>query len=112
MEERRRFILNQAVEEFGVEKQTDLAIEEMGELIVAINHYRRGRCQIDAVQEEVADVRIAMDQLAMIYGEKEVPAIEAKKLDRLKERVVNHIKIRESYERVREKRSNRPEKGC
>ena len=83
----RQYILERAMEKWGCQAQTDHAIEEMGELIVAINHHRRGRVKIDAVQEEIADVKIALDQLAMIYGESGVAAFEEAKLNRLEDRV-------------------------
>lgn len=76
---------------YGNEKQTELAIEEMGELLVAINHHKRGRVDVSAVQEEIADVKIAMDQLAMIYGEEGVSEFEKKKLARLKDRITKHL---------------------
>lgn len=80
-------ILSEAICEWGIEAQTDLAIEEMGELIVAINHYRRGRVGIDSVQEEIADVMIAMKQLAMIYGEIGVDKFIKQKTQRLEQRL-------------------------
>jgi len=76
---------------YGNAAQIELAIEEMGELLVAINHYRRARCSVEAVQEEIADVKIAMDQLAMIYGEEGVSEFEKKKLERLKGRIIKHL---------------------
>lgn len=76
---------------YGNEKQTEMAIEEMGELLVAINHHKRGRVDASAVQEEIADVKIAMDQLAMIYGEEGVSEFEKKKLERLNGRIIKHL---------------------
>lgn len=80
-------ILSKAISEYGNEAQINLAIEEMGELIVAINHYRRGRVGIDAVQEEIADVVISMRQLAMIYGERGVNKFIEQKTQRLEQRL-------------------------
>ena len=82
-----RQILSKAISEWGIEAQTNLAIEEMGELIVAINHHRRGRVGMDAVQEEIADVMIAMKQLAMIYGELGVDKFIEQKTQRLEQRL-------------------------
>lgn len=84
-----RQILSKAISEWGIEAQTNLAIEEMGELIVAINHYRRGRAGIAAVQEEIADVIIAMSQLAMINGEEDVQKFIEEKTERLEQRLTN-----------------------
>ena len=83
-------LLQKAISVYGAVAQTDMAIEEMGELIVAINHYRRGRVGMDAVKEEIADVMIAMKQLAMIYGEAGVEIFIEKKMQRLEQRLTIH----------------------
>ena len=83
-------LLQKAISVYGAVAQTDMAIEEMGELIVAINHYRRGRVGMDAVKEEIADVMIAMKQLAMIYGEAGVEIFIEKKMHRLEQRLTIH----------------------
>ena len=80
-------ILEKAISKYGIDAQTNLAIEEIGELIVAINHYRRGRVGMEAVQEEIADVMIAMRQLAMIYGKEGVSDFIKRKIERLEKRV-------------------------
>lgn len=94
MEYKRQNILGNALMLYGNAAQIELAIEEMGELLVAINHYRRARCSVEAVQEEIADVKIAMDQLAMIYGENDVAKYEKQKLERLEKRII--IRLQES----------------
>lgn len=80
-----------AVKVFGREKQVEMAIEEMGELLVAINQHKRGRVSVEAVQEEIADVKIMVEQLAIIYGENGVSNFETKKGKRLEERIVKHL---------------------
>lgn len=91
MEYSRKSTLNNALLLWGDEKQTALAIEEMGELLVAMNHHKRGRVGVEAVQEKIADVKIAMDQLAIIYGEDGVNSFEEKKLARLNDRIIKHL---------------------
>lgn len=91
MEYERKKILQNALLLYGQDHQVELAIEEMGELLVAMNHCKRGRVGVEAVQEEIADVKIAMDQLAIIYGEDGVNNFETKKLARLKDRIVKHL---------------------
>ena len=91
MEYKRQNILGNALMLYGNAAQIEMAIEEMGELLVAINHYRRARCSVEAVQEEIADVKIAMDQLAMIYGENDVINFEKKKLTRLEKRIEKRL---------------------
>lgn len=83
--------LENAIKVYGRDKQTDMAIEEMGELLVAINQQKRGRVSVEAVQEEIADVKIMVEQLAIIFGENGVSSFEAKKVARLKERIIKHL---------------------
>ena len=83
--------LQNAIKVYGRDKQTEMAIEEMGELLVAINQQKRGRISVEAVQEEIADVKIMVEQLAIIYGENGVSNFETKKVARLKERIIKHL---------------------
>lgn len=55
-----------AVDTFGKEKQINMAVEEMAELMVALNHWRRGRATKDEVLEEIADSYIMLLQLSII----------------------------------------------
>ena len=59
-------ICKRAVDTYGKESQINQAFEEMGELIVAINHWRRGRATKADVFSEIADVIIMCDQLCYI----------------------------------------------
>lgn len=104
MEYERLYTLGNALMLWGYDAQVDMAIEEMGELLVAINHHKRGRVDVSAVQEEIADVKIAVDQLAMIYGEEGVSEFEKKKLERLKGRILKHL--RTSLGLTKEKKSD------
>ena len=65
-------IYQKAVEQYGVEPQTKMAIEEMAELTNALMKFARGRVTVDDIVEEIADVTIMMQQLAYIYGRKNV----------------------------------------
>lgn len=65
-------IYKQAVETYGVESQTRMAIEEMAELTNALMKLARGRVTIPDVVEEIADVKIMMEQLAIIFGQADV----------------------------------------
>lgn len=55
-----------AVDTFGKDCQINMATEELAELIVAINHWRRERVGKDAVIEEIADCYIMLLQLTYI----------------------------------------------
>lgn len=77
-QEREGRILEAAVETWGAEAQIIVAIEEMSELIKALTKYLRyyhvpGKVdceQIEAdVREEMADVSIMLNQLALIFGD-------------------------------------------
>lgn len=87
----REKILHNAIYVYGQEKQIDMAVEEVGELLAAINRCKRGRVGVSAVQEEIADVKIVIDQLAIIFGESDVYNFEKLKLARLKERISKHL---------------------
>jgi len=71
----------------GDRELIDHAIEEMGELIVAINHYRRGRVEVGAVQEEIADVMLAMKELQQIYGAGKTADIYLAKCEKFKRKI-------------------------
>lgn len=103
MEYGRKTILQNALLLYGQNKQAEMAIEEMGELLVAMNHRKRGRVGVEAVQEEIADVKIAMDQLAIIYGEDGVSEFEKKKLARLKDRIIKDLKKKYQKKRKMDK---------
>lgn len=77
-----------AEDKWGRTSQVAIAIEEMAELTVALTQqFFRGRHANAAVIEEIADVLIVCEQLALMYGEREVQTVIDKKLDRLKQRV-------------------------
>lgn len=59
-------ICKRAVDTYGKESQINQAFEEMGELVVAINHWRRGKATKADVFSEIADVVIMCDQLCYI----------------------------------------------
>jgi hypothetical protein len=48
---------------YGMVNQLRQLQEECGELIVAVNHYLRGRCSEAKILEEVADVQIMLNQV-------------------------------------------------
>ena len=84
MDSVRKDILTKTVRHFGHGKQRDKAIEELSELIRAL-----ARCDdAENIAEEMADVRIMLDQLELIFGNgQKVAQWEIKKLRRLARRV-------------------------
>jgi phosphoribosyl-ATP pyrophosphohydrolase len=73
------------VSNWGIRDQQDMAQEECGELIVAINHERRGRVPSEKVLEEIADVIFMCDELMYIYGFEDAELARAlrTKIDRI-----------------------------
>ena len=94
--EREGRILEGAVAKWGPDLQTDVAIEEMCELIQAIAKYRRALAGFkwydqalepvrQHIREEMADVSIMLRQLELIYGG--YADEEIRKLERLERRL-------------------------
>lgn len=83
------------IEAHGEEHQLNLLIEEMAELIQAINKYRRYGKKSDLVHiaEETADVKIMLEQLELIFEPYDFCKIEDdwrnSKLKRLEARLKN-----------------------
>jgi NTP pyrophosphatase (non-canonical NTP hydrolase) len=76
-----------AVDVWGEQKQIDVAIEECSELIAALIHYRRNRTSSEFVAEEIADVVIMMQQMALIFNLTNVNSSLARKMERLSKRL-------------------------
>lgn len=88
-------ILDKAVEKYGA-RQLDQAQEELAELIVAISKYKRAVANGDDTKkvivdviEEIADVKIMIQQVMMLLDieEIEVKNVEISKLNRLDRRL-------------------------
>lgn len=75
-----RSIYEKAILNFGIENQKNMLIEEMAELIQAIQKDRRN---LDHnIQEEIADVQIVLDQIKLLYpGWKSWEQIKLKRLN-------------------------------
>lgn len=80
----RRVILKAAISYYGSANQITKAIEELSELIRAL-----ARCNdVDNIAEEMADVRIMLDQLEIMFDNHDrVREIEYEKLTRLRDRI-------------------------
>ena len=80
MDSVRKQILSATIRHFGPGQQNFKAIEELGELIRALARHD----DMDNIAEEMADVRIMLDQLEIMFGNHEaVKGWELKKLRRL-----------------------------
>ena len=74
-------IYKRAFEKWGMYAQLDQTIEEMAELTIAINKYKRyflgdkaltNQEILDNLYEELADVRICLEQMEYIFGKENV----------------------------------------
>jgi len=84
-------LLQRAMDTWGVDAQMDMVVEECAELIMAIQHYKRNRVDINKIGEEMADVKIMIDQFHTIDALSNTIHIkEMEKLTRLKERLDAH----------------------
>lgn len=76
-----------AIMAFGAVGQIDMLHEEVGELLSALNKYKRGRATVEEVVTEIADVQIMCEQMAFIFGPEAVAAEKERKLVRLQQRI-------------------------
>lgn len=83
--------LDEATRVFGREQRLQQMQEECAELIVAISHCMRGRCDEERVIDELADVALVVSNLARIYG----PERFANALDRSHARLRSAIRVAE-----------------
>lgn len=85
-------ILLQAIATYGENEQSRIAMEELAELIRAINKYHRAKTDEHRQNliEEMADVYIMLRQISIMYdisGEKEIEPVIHEKIARLRERL-------------------------
>ncbi len=91
--------LKRAIEHYGPQNQINQSIEELAELVVAINKYLRYPDDIEAKQhvtEEIADVLIMIDQLKIILDiqDYEINCYRDYKTQRLERRMEDERGIR------------------
>ena len=66
--EDRKKVYQAALNKWGVDLQTMMAVEEMSELTKEICKIKRGKMDMNALADEIADVTIMLEQLREIYG--------------------------------------------
>lgn len=84
-EDRRTF--DRAVETWGIDAQAQMAEEEAAEFIVASKHWKRGKASPMDVVDELADLRIMVEQLTEFIGREIVEEHVQVKMNRLRERL-------------------------
>ena len=88
-----RKILRKAIDTYGTEAQMMQCIEEMAELIQAINKYFRANTNEEmakayiSVIEEISDGQIMLEQMRLLFGDKAVDEQIKAKLGRLEKRL-------------------------
>lgn len=86
--EERKATYRVALRKWGVAAQTMMAIEEMSELTKEICKLGRGKCDMESLADEIADVTIMLEQLRLIYDlDDRVCAHMAEKIRRLQGRL-------------------------
>lgn len=81
-------LLTEVIEFYGADMQLNICIEEMSELIKELCKAKRGNPDMNHIAEEMADVKIIMEQLSLIYNNAEdVSKWYQKKIDRLDKRL-------------------------
>lgn len=77
-----------ALSTYGAEPQTLIMMEEMAELQKELCKHARGRENRAQIAEEIADVQIVLEQMAMLHDcAGLVEYYKAQKLERLEERL-------------------------
>lgn len=82
---REQNIYEQAIAKWGEKLQLIVAIEELSELQKAICKYLRG--SMINVEEEIADVKIVIRQLEIMFDKVKINGWENAKLKRLEQRI-------------------------
>lgn len=88
-------LLEQAIQQWGVEAQTEMIQEECIELALAIQKLKRRRGdnmqKLEAVIDEIADVKIMIKQAEKIFDKEAIDKRVVFKMNRLKERLLEGI---------------------
>lgn len=86
--EERKQTYAHALFRYGPEAQIMMAIEEMSELMKELSKRRRGRDNLAAIAEEIADTTIMLEQLRLIFDVNDAVCAQIdNKILRLQQRV-------------------------
>ncbi|MGN1029764.1 MAG: hypothetical protein ACI4P7_06685 [Bacilli bacterium] len=77
----RENVIQRAIKKNGLDLQLTVALEELAELQQAICKYKRG--EEHNVEEEIADVKIMIEQLETIFNKDKIRRWRNKKIERL-----------------------------
>lgn len=88
--DQREEIYSVAFNVWGAHAQELMAVEEMSELTQALSKHFRGKTDLVNIVEEIADVRIMLEQLEMLFDcSAAVQGALDYKIERLQERLDN-----------------------
>ena len=82
-------IYKKAIATYGKALQTDVAIEEMSELIKELCKAQRGKADREHIAEEIADVEIMLEQIKIMYDIHNAGQWKIEKVLRLERRLSN-----------------------
>lgn len=81
-------VLIDTIKKNGTDAQIIVAMEELSELIKELSKHLRDKGYIDSISEEMADVKIMLKQLTIMFGNRaRVKYWQDKKIERLAERL-------------------------
>lgn len=90
-----------ALKTFGLDRQIDKCIEELGELATALVKYRHGEADAAAVIDELADVAVTTGTLWLLFDRKAVESRIAVKLTRLQKLVDQVVPVKPEKPKLR-----------
>lgn len=76
-------VFRRAIQLWGKRAQLDQLQEECGEVVTAINHYRRGRITDEDLASEIVDLKIMIQQMYEIFDHSILDKAYDKKIARL-----------------------------
>lgn len=90
---KRKEVIIKAANIFGRNSQLDMLVEECSELIQAIQKLKRtnftGQDQFMNMCEEIADVKIVIEQIEYLIGTNQIESFDYMKIKRLSEIIEN-----------------------
>lgn len=85
---RNKEIYKKAITKYGLYAQIDMVFEEMSELQKELCKFKRGKSNISNIAEEIADVKIMLEQMELAFFIKDKVELQKDlKIKRLEERI-------------------------
>lgn len=85
---KKKDVYNKAKQAYGIDAQVTKAVEELSELIKELSKFLLDDGNMEHISEEMADVKIMIEQIELILENKEaVKAVKKAKIRRLSDRL-------------------------